>query len=199
LSDPIRILFDENFGKPVVAKFLDWYEEEKVEIAHIFQFAKSGETDDVWIPRLATGGWLLITTDRAKRCGGPKLPDLCRDHGVSHVLVGATIQKAKQFERVRAILAVWPRVILAAKYPTKGTRFSLRYDSEKRVILIQSVDNRPRPAGSPPPLGFDGRMPRRQQPVRAKRSREIPLFEQLFKGDAVKQKPAEKTNDTGIT
>jgi PIN like domain len=139
VSEPIRILFDENFGEPLVsalARFLDWDETPK-EIRHLFAFAKQSETDDVWVPKIATGGWTVITTDRAKRSSERKLPRICFENNVTHILISAGIHGAKQFEKGRAILAVWPEVIAAANGP-RGRRFSLRYiGALKRVVLVE--------------------------------------------------------------
>ena len=184
VNDPIKILFDENFGKPLVlalARFLDWYDE-PVEITHLFQFANASEKDEVWIPRISAGGWLLITADKGKRCGGRKLPEVCRDHGVSHVLLSTAIHKAKQFEKARAIVAVWPRIVQAARW-TRGTRYSLRYEgADKRVNLVESLERRPGHVAGPL-VGFDGKPRKRRPATKRKSTSEIPEFERLFKNN----------------
>ena len=175
MNEPIKILFDENFGEPLVsalAVFLDWYEE-SVEIRHLFKFAKASEKDEVWVPRIAPGGWTVISTDRAKRCGGKRLPDLCREYAVTHILLSASIHEAKQFEKMRAFIAVWPRIILAAKC-NNGTRFSLRYDGpDKRVALVERpyADHRAA-SGASPVLGFDGRKTKRQKSSRHRQQKQ---------------------------
>jgi PIN like domain len=139
VNPPIRILFDENFGEPLVtalAKFLAWHDQAP-EISHLFEFANSSETDEVWIPRIAKDGWTLITTDRGKQSGGKKLPQLCCAYGVTHILLSHTLHNSKQFEKVRAVLCVWPKIIAAATGP-KGARYMLRFDGpQHRPILIQ--------------------------------------------------------------
>jgi len=139
VNEPIRILFDENFGEPLVsalADFLAWYHE-PLEVRHLFQFAEESETDDVWIPRIAPAGWTVITTDRAKQSGARKLPQLCCEYGVTHILISQSIHNSKQFEKVRAVVAMWPEIVAASLGP-KGRRFSLRYDGPHRhVVLVE--------------------------------------------------------------
>lgn len=173
MNEPIKILFDENFGKPLVSAlsgFLAWYKEEVIDVKHLFAFVEESEKDEIWVPKIAPGGWTVISTDRAKRCGGRKLPDLCREHKVTHILLSASIHEAKQFEKIRAVLAVLPKIILATRSP-KGTRFSLRYDGpDKRVALVERpYPNHPPPIGAPPLLRFDGPKMKRRQAQRPRR------------------------------
>jgi hypothetical protein len=139
VSEPIRILFDENFGEPLVsalARFLAFDSEPK-ELRHLFKFAKESEADDIWVPKIAPGGWTVITTDRGKKSATKKLPQICCENGVTHVLVSASIHQAKQFEKARAVVAVWPEIVAATR-GDKGRRFSLRYNGPRhRVILVE--------------------------------------------------------------
>lgn len=54
----------------------------------------SGTLDEQWVPQIRAGGWIVISTDRAKRCGGQKLPALLALHGVTHALVSGTLHQA---------------------------------------------------------------------------------------------------------
>lgn len=182
MNDPIKFLFDENFGEPLVsalAGFLTWYKEHPVEIRHLFRFAKSGEKDEVWVPRIASGGWVVVSTDKGRRCGGKKLAEVCRAYKVTHVLLSTGIQKSKHFEKVRAVLAVWPRMILAAQHE-KGTTFSLRYEGvEKRVVLVESLSRTACSSGLPR-LGFDGKKRKGRMRATKRNVDVIPEFEFLF-------------------
>jgi len=184
VNETIKILFDENFGEPLVsalAEFMSLYHED-VEICHLFKFAKASEKDEVWIPRIAPGGWLVVSTDRGKRCGGKKLPAICREHKVTHILLSTSLHDAKHFEKIRAFVAVWPRVVMAARFE-KGTRYSLRYEGqEKRVALVQcDYPATPTLPNASARLGFDGRKRRSGHPGRKRKSSAIPWFERLFK------------------
>jgi hypothetical protein len=130
------LLFDENFGKPLVtglAAFLAFYDPPP-EIAHLLERFTSGESDDVWIPRIAADGWIVISSDRAKQAGGPKLPNICAAHSVSHVLVSGKLHNKNQFEKIRAITVAWPDIVRIPNRP-RGTRFNLRCDAAGNPFL----------------------------------------------------------------
>jgi hypothetical protein len=159
VNDPIRILFDENFGEPLVtalAAILAWHET-RVKVCHLFQVAKSGEKDDVFIPRIAAEGWILVSMDRGKRHGGGRLPKICRDFHVTHILLSASLHKQKQFEKIRAVVALWPRIIETAKC-VKGTAFSLRYQGRAKYLALVECPYHDRLEGieSPHLLEFGG-------------------------------------------
>lgn len=184
MSEQIRILFDENFGEPIVdalARVLDWYEEHPVELKHIFRFARSGEKDEVWVPKIAPGNWVVVSRDRGRRCGGKQLSAICCEHKVTHVLLSAGLGQAKQFEWIRAILSVWPQIVCACNWE-KGHRYSLRYEGpDKRIVLRESMTRESaRSAISVPRLGFDGRKRRVHHAIRRTISKEIPVGERLF-------------------
>lgn len=49
-------------------------------LKHIVEFQREGVTDQIWIPRIALEGWIIITPDRGKSNRGGKLPRLCIQH-----------------------------------------------------------------------------------------------------------------------
>jgi hypothetical protein len=174
VNEPIKILFDENFGEPLVtalADFLDRYDGD-VDIKHIFKFVKPSAKDENWVPKIAAGGWTVISTDRGRRCGGQRLPDICREYGVTHILLSSSLHQGKQFEKVRAVVAVWPRIIMATLSP-KGSRFSLRYDnSDKRIALVERPYS-DRQVVHRDVLGFDGRKIKRQGSPKRKKPKDV--------------------------
>lgn len=141
-----RLLFDENFGKPLIAalKQLAIVCREPTEISHILDFYLEGEApDDIWIPRLQED-WIIISADRARRCGGPKLPELCKAFGRTHVLLSKTLHHMKQFQKTRAIIGVWPELLKLANVP-RGSCYSLRKagSSGNTILVLRSVGTSP--------------------------------------------------------
>ncbi len=84
---------------------------------------------------MSSGGWLVITCDRGKT-SGPKLPQLCRAAGLTHILVSGTLHGKPQFEKARAVLVVWHDLV-TADAESKGARFSLRYNNFGRPALFR--------------------------------------------------------------
>ncbi|HUU83529.1 MAG TPA: hypothetical protein VM243_08500 [Phycisphaerae bacterium] len=147
MSTTIKLLFDENIGRPLVEAMrplLHKYEE-PVDVAHLLDLlGRHGEQDENWIPELADEEWLVISADRGKK-PGPKLPLLCAEFGVRHILIKGALHNLKQFEKARAIIIVWPSLIAARTKP-RGTRFLLtmgpKYPVLKEVPAIASAPQR---------------------------------------------------------
>lgn len=134
----MKMLFDENFGLPLVKamKGVIAFSRDPVEVRHISELRHSGRRDEEWVPEVAANGWLVLSADRGRRSAGPKLPSLCRAHAITHALVSGGLHAAPQFEKARAVLAVWPGLLAAFTAPA-GTRFSLRYSHERTPVLVR--------------------------------------------------------------
>ena len=122
----LNLLFDENFGKPIVralASLLSFHELNPT-VKHLLDLAPPGEPDERWIPRISAEDWIVVTKDKGAH-GGSKLPIICRRQRVTHVLLVGRLTERRQFEQVRAVLVVWPNLIRASDVP-RGSRFRLR-------------------------------------------------------------------------
>jgi hypothetical protein len=132
----LKLLLDENIGRPItesIASILWWHESRPV-VKHLLDIEQSGIRDSQWLKRLASEGWVVMTADRAKRCGGDKLPQICLQFGITHILIGGTLHNQKQFEKARAIIYLWPEILRTFK-AKKGSRYSLRYNTQHKPIL----------------------------------------------------------------
>ena len=97
----MKLLFDENFGLPLVEalKQVVAFSREAVEVRHIRELRHGGKADAEWVPKVKQGGWLVISSDRGRR-SGPKLPQLCRAYGITHVLVSGSFRSPSPTRRV---------------------------------------------------------------------------------------------------
>ena len=133
----MKLLFDENFGKPLVEalKKVATFSRDIADVRHIIDLRHGGRRDDEWVPEVAGGDWLVITCDRGKSAG-PKLPQLCREAKLTHVLMSGSLHNSPQFEKARAVLVVWPALV-AASAEIAGARYSLQYSHSKHPTLIR--------------------------------------------------------------
>lgn len=128
MSQRIKLLFDECIGAPMMEQLKSLIEQsstESVDFKHLLEFQQQGVEDKDWLPQKAKEGWVLITADRGRPTGsqqGGNLPRLCRTYQMTHILLGPSIHKKKQFDKMRALLAVWDDVIIACR-AKPGTRF----------------------------------------------------------------------------
>src|SRR5437667_71826 len=84
---------------------------EPAEFRHLREYGIIDNADDSdWMPFVAENGFILITCDRAKRCGGTKLPDCCVQHKVTHVMMMGRLSEESSLPKVCALLSVWRKL-----------------------------------------------------------------------------------------
>jgi hypothetical protein len=142
VSPQARLLFDENFGEPHIkrlAEFVQIQQEiERPVVSHLFELFERGTLDEDWLPKAADGGWTIITADRGRRSKkkGAPLPHVCAQLRITHVMMSGAVHSLKMFEKMRAILSVWPDLLLAAQ-GEKGRRYLLESTGGGRFRLSQ--------------------------------------------------------------
>ena len=123
----LELLFDENFGRPIIKALGEFlvFHELAPRVDHLLnRFASEGDKDEEWIPKCAKEDWIVITADKGGR-GYAKLPRICRQFGVRHILLVGQLVHRRQFEKVRAIIALWPQVLMTTDQP-RGSRFKIK-------------------------------------------------------------------------
>jgi hypothetical protein len=139
MSDPIRVLFDENIGKPIacaIAQLLAFYRPAP-EVMHLIDFeGREGSDDRQWIPKLSEGGWIVVSGDMGRKKRDARLPAICRIAGITHFLFSGTLHNSKQFEKARAIIALWPKIVDGAVGP-KGRRYAIQKGDQHPVLVAK--------------------------------------------------------------
>jgi hypothetical protein len=129
----IKLLFNECLGKPVVLTGLKSLIEAtttvKFEFAHLQDYYEQGVKDKDFIPEMASHGWIMVTADRGgrrRRRRDDVLPFLCRQFGMTHILIGATIHAKPQREKAIALATVWEDIVNEVATSREGSRWILR-------------------------------------------------------------------------
>lgn len=153
----MRFLFDECLGRPLMLGLREVLLSD-AEFVHLIDKFTSGVKDKVWLPQVAKeGDWIVITGDSGKgsRNGG-KLPALCVEYAVTHVMFNTKLQQQKSATKAAALAAVWPQ-IEALSLCVPGTRAILRYQAiHERVAFrldVPSVVLRETPTPAAPEPG----------------------------------------------
>jgi len=98
------------------------------EMVHLLERFEEGSPDDHWVQEIAAEDqpFLVITGDRATKSkrNDPRLPALLPQAGVSGVFLSGKLQQRPAFEKVRALMTVWPGLEQAAQQK-RGTRTRL--------------------------------------------------------------------------
>lgn len=131
----MKLLFDENLGKPLVKAINNVvsFEEPQPELIHLLNFmGREGSADDEWIPAASAQGWMIITGDKGRR--KPKLPEICVEYNVKHIIMSPRLNHMNQASKAQAIIGLWPQIKEA--YEGEGLRYRMRKGS-KHPILVQ--------------------------------------------------------------
>jgi len=80
----------------------------------------------VWMPQRAPDGWIVLTGDRGKggRTKGAKLPFLCEQHGVTHIMLGPSAHHLPSDKKIVAIASVWDEIVKLPDAP-RGSAYLL--------------------------------------------------------------------------
>ena len=113
---------------------------ETATFTHILDLYDQGKEDREWIPQCASeGGWVIISGDRAKNNNaGGKLPALCREQGVTHIILGARAHQLRVAEKLSLFQLMWPQ-IAEARNAKPGTRFKLQFKQLPKNRGLQAV------------------------------------------------------------
>ncbi|MFZ1933546.1 MAG: hypothetical protein WCB27_21790 [Thermoguttaceae bacterium] len=135
MTQPIRFFLDECLSHLVVERqirdSLQLYGAD-AEVAHLLTKFPKGMPDLEWIPELSKeGGWIVISPDRGSHSKkDERLPDICREMDVTHVIMSAALHRRNMYYKALAITTCWPALLDAASYPA-GTGFSLSLRGER--------------------------------------------------------------------
>ena len=109
----------------------------EVEVRHYLDVWKAGRADNEWIPELAAeGNWVVITGDRGKG-PAPRLPAVCAQCGVTHVLLAPSVHQMSSEKKLRAIVYVWDELVEISERGEPGRRFKLYAPEGKSPYLRQ--------------------------------------------------------------
>lgn len=138
----MRIMFDATFGPTLVVilrSFFALHSTPRPRFDHLYDEFPEGVKDNEWIPALSTGVSMIITADRGRN-GSPRLPEICSRHGITHVLLAPSMQKAKRFQVARSIIVLWPELVNAVD-AEPGSRFQIEATGEnyQRFRWVQKI------------------------------------------------------------
>ena len=130
-----KFMFDECLSEAAM-EGLDKITPKPHIFAHVISHFKSGIHDDVWIPKLGEdGGWVVISADRGKGSSkGGKLPELCKEHKVTHVLLSGKLHQKKSHEKISAIGLLWGEISKLHLEPP-GSCFIMRMVTSKKGTM----------------------------------------------------------------
>jgi len=119
------IWFDATFGRPWVITLENLFsmrKESEPFLRHIYAVSKPKEQDPSWISKLDENEFIIISGDRGNK--KPRLPQICREKQITHIILSSTVHHSSRFERARAIIMLWPHLLETFEAPS-GSRFQI--------------------------------------------------------------------------
>lgn len=92
---------------------------EDIELEHAVRIGFGGVHDDVWIPKIAAEGWIVITGDsgRQSKPGKGKLPLVCKEWRVTFAACSPSIVNYDSSRKLRLLLDVWDNLVALKDAP----------------------------------------------------------------------------------
>jgi hypothetical protein len=134
------VYFDSTFGHPWVTTLVNLFlmrKESQPFLKHIFQISQEGEEDNQWTQKLDEGDCIIITGDQGR--DKPRLPQICKDKHVTHIILTRNVHNSSKFERARAIIALWPQILQTFSSPP-GSRYQIQQNSKKNDYVLVLKD-----------------------------------------------------------
>jgi hypothetical protein len=123
----VKLLFDECIGYGIYKSICGALNVlvPPVTHAHMLDFTgRQGEPDEVWVPRAAREGWLVITGDSGRRGTGAPLDVIMPMHGVTGIFLSGKLQSKPAAVKVNAVVSVLDRFRDVETGP-RGLRYRL--------------------------------------------------------------------------
>lgn len=97
-------------------------------MAYLPDLVGSGQKDETWVPTLSEQGWIVITADRGKQTKGgatKKLPAICVELEVTHVVFGKSIHELPLNKKLRTLIGLWDDMVNLVATEAKGVRIQI--------------------------------------------------------------------------
>lgn len=138
------VWFDSTFGYPWVTALVGLFlmrRDRQPFLRHIFEVSKEGEADDQWIVKINGGERIVISGDQGRT--KPRLPTVCKQQHITHIILTPHVHRMQKFERARAIIVVWPQILETFTAPP-GSRFQIGRAKSDYILTAEDTHGRPR-------------------------------------------------------
>ena len=129
----MRLYFDECTSRRLARELKTFYAVDypDLEMAHVLDFYDPGTGDSTWLqPLQEDRSWIVITNDRGRNPKKEKLPLICAQLGITHVVMTPALINAGYSEHKSALVAVWKELLELHRLPA-GSRTKLGFEDLK--------------------------------------------------------------------
>ena len=136
MSAGLKLLFDECCSPRLSRELRDFYRRDypSLQIRHLLDDWTAGTPDSQWLEALrADPSWIVITKDAGKNSVQEKLPLICREWGITHIVFTAGIISKGFVTQKNAIVGVWELLFQLHRLPP-GSQLKLGESSQKGAV-----------------------------------------------------------------
>jgi PIN like domain len=133
MSSGLKLLFDECCSPRLPRELRDFYQRDypNLQIQHLMDHWTPGTPDSEWLETLRLDlSWIVITKDAGKNSAQEKLPLICREWGITHIVFTPGIISKGFITQKNAIAGVWEQLFHLHRLPP-GTQVKLGESSQK--------------------------------------------------------------------
>ena len=133
------VYFDSTFGYPWVTGLSHIFmmrRDREPFLNHIYSFSKEGDDDDIWIPKLNNQEHVVVSADTGRR--KPRLPQVCKQYQITHILFYPSAHHLQKFEKARAIISLWPQIVTTFDAPL-GSRYQIKHKARKQGCIMAQI------------------------------------------------------------
>lgn len=131
------VYFDETFGHPWVTTLTNLFlmrREKQPYLKHVFQIVDAGTNDTDLIDNLDKGDCILISGDAGRDT--PRLPQVCQQKNITHIILSSGVHHETKFERARAVIILWPKILKTFEAPP-GSRYQMQKDAYSYCLVLK--------------------------------------------------------------
>ncbi len=136
MSTGLKLLFDECCSPRLPRDLRDFYQRDypDLKIRHLLDDWTAGTPDSQWLEALRLDpSWIVITKDAGKNSAQEKLPMICREWGITHIVFTAGIISKGFVTQKNAIAGVWEQLFHLHRLPP-GSQVKLGETNRKGDI-----------------------------------------------------------------
>jgi len=137
MSGGLKLLFDECCSPRLPRELRDFYQRDYpgLQIRHLMDDWTAGTPDSQWLEGLRLDpSWIVITKDAGKNSAQEKLPLICREWDITHIVFTPGIIRKGFITQKNAIAGIWEQLFHLHRLPP-GTQVKLGEASQRGDVI----------------------------------------------------------------
>jgi hypothetical protein len=142
----VKLYFDECCSPKLARELKSRFAQDHpdLETCHVLDFYKPSTAESTWLqPLYDDPSWIVITNDHGRNSKKEKFHAVCRNLGITYVVLTPGLINAGYSEHYNSLAAVWQELLQLHSLPP-GTRVKLGFDETKDGVRSYALRVRQR-------------------------------------------------------